>query len=71
MTAPWKDVACPACAAQPGELCFDPLTLHPRVELPTPHYDRVDAAAFIDTLGQPPGDRAQITDAEILATGEV
>jgi hypothetical protein len=71
----WIDVACPVCAAQPNERCVDPIASigdleHPMF-LPNAHAERLEAVSFVESLAQPAADRAPITDAEILATGEV
>ena len=68
-------IPCPVCAQPIGAQCIDPAAwVHDPahlVYLPEVHAERVEAAAFEDSLGQPAEDRAPITDAEILATGEV
>ena len=68
-------IDCPVCAATQNERCMDMdewvKNPHHPVYLPNPHGARVEAAAFLNSLAQPARDRAPITDAEILGTGEV
>ena len=75
MTVPWSSVACPACAAQPTERCrsaYPFLQVDGPTYLVNPHAERLDAAAFLAaTVDGLPEDRAPLTDAQILATGEV
>ena len=69
------EVPCPVCPADGGQPCIDQDAWvqdprHP-VYLPEVHAERVEAAAFENSLGQPAADRAPVTDAQILNTGLV
>ena len=72
MTIPSNLVACPRCAAQPGEFCVERRD-HP-LDDPVPvafvHAERVEAAQFISgELDK--GNNVAITDEAILGTGLV
>jgi hypothetical protein len=66
----YLDVACPACAQQPGEPCKS-LSIFGNKVLPYVHSARIEASAFCkDTAGRKIGDEA-IDEAFASVTDEV